>query len=406
MSMGSLLLRLSVTALRGAVVVCIARHGAEELGAGYFTVAKIVVFISVICGMETFQVVVRRMMDAPLESPQWTWWQLRGSAVRAILLAAGLGVAVGEGWVSGGWPILVGLLAFFDSAGAELGRWLIAAGRVWQSNLLMLGRSLWTVPVIGWLMISPATIDFGTVLTAWIAAAAAAVAACLWRYRHELPLFGPLPGSGERAAANRQAGTLFLVSAAVMLIELLPLLFGQVLPPADLAALGFYLAIGGLVQTGVTTAVWQPGLRSLAAANEGARNARLLQASLLRWGAAGVVVAAGLGAAVAATAASDAYLCHWDAGAVIIASQAVWVTGVMGHAHMYALRRDRWSAACGWSALAAGAVVALWQGVGSPMGAAWGYAVSQAVLAGLRWGVVAAHGRSPREEPAAVEGSR
>lgn len=404
MLIGSLLLRLSVTALRGAVVVCIARFGADELGASYFTIAKIVFFISVICGMETFQVVVRRMMDAPLQSPQWTWWQLRGSAGRAVLLAAALGVAVSEGWVSGGWPILVGLLAFCDSAGAELGRWLIATGRVWQSNLLMLGRSLWTVPVMGWLVISPATIDYGVVVTAWVAAAATAVAVCVWRYRGELPLFGGLPGSGDRAAANRQAGMLFLVSASVVLVELMPLLVGQVLPPADLAALGFYLAIGGLVQTGVTTAVWQPGLRSLAAADDGARNARLLQSSLLRWGAAGVVVAAGLCAVVAAAAASDAYLRNWDAGAVILASQAVWVIGVMGHAHMYALRRDRWSAACGWSALALGAVAAWWHGLGSPMGAAWGYAVSQVVLAGLRWGVVAAHRRTPRAASAAADG--
>jgi len=390
----AIVLRLGVTALRGALVFIVARNTDTDFAADYFSIARIVALTSIACGMEMFQVVTRRMVDSPIDAGVWLRWQLRTTMIRSVVAAVLLGLATKFGWLTNTSALAVGVLVFTDGLASDVGRWLLTTGRVSTSNAYMLVRTAaWTIPVGAWLAIAPESLTIVEVLWSWSASNLFVTAAWAWCYRCDLAAQHS-PSKSERTKAFKEGRALFSATAAVLVIEAFPILVAQPLDSRDLAAIGLYLSLGSLVQTVVSTAVWQPAMRALACATNGTAAARQITQRIMLWGAAAVlgsVVAAGV---IAYASSSDAYARNWLSGSTIIGAQILWIIGLSGQARLYSARRDFTSSAIAWTGAAIGLVVMVLLGRTTPERICIAYLIAHIALACGRWFVVTRIGRN------------
>ena len=384
----AIVLRLGVTALRGALVFIVARNTDTDFAGDYFSIARIVALTSIACGMEMFQVVTRRMVDSPVDAGAWLRWQLRTTMIRSVVAAVLLGLATKFGWLTNTSALAVGVLVFTDGLASDVGRWLLTTGRVSTSNAYMLVRTAaWTIPVGAWLTIAPESLTIVEVLWSWSAANLLVTAAWAWCYRCDLATQHS-PSKSERTQAFKEGRALFSATAAVLVIEAFPILVAQPLDSRDLAAIGLYLSLGSLVQTVVSTAVWQPAMRALACATNGTSAARQITQRIMLWGAAAVlgsVVAAGV---IAYASSSDAYARNWLSGSTIMGAQILWIIGLSGQARLYSARRDFTSSAIAWTGAAIGLVVMVLLGRTTPERICIAYLIAHIALACGRWLVV------------------
>lgn len=375
--------RLSVSALRAGVAIGVSIRANDEVAAGYFTAARGSALLAVLAGLGAYQAVARRVGDTPMAQASWCRWMILSAATRSLALGIGAGLLAAAGFIAALHPVQLAILVATEGVVAEVGRWQIATGRFARANALMLLRTtLWTVPMLVDLGLSGTSQRLAPWLNLWIFANIAVTVVGLapdWR-----AISGTSqPGLPERKLANVEAWRLFGATACVIAIEGLPVLIAQQLPIAELAALGLWLSLGGLMQTVYSSMVWErmlPRLPTLAP-SEAMRQAA--QEGVI-WGAlAALGFVAGHGI-IRFVSPNHVYAEYIGAPLAIVVAQLAWIGGQIPQAALFVERRDTESAVA--ALLAALAFVTISLNIPATLNSiALAYLAAHLCLAVLRW---------------------
>jgi hypothetical protein len=335
--------RLSVSALRAGVAIGVSIRASDEVAAGYFTAARGSALLAVLAGLGAYQAVARRVGDAPASEAAWGRWMIWSAGTRSLALGIGAGLLAAAGFIAELHPLQLAILVMTEGVVAEVGRWQIATGRFARANALMLLRtSVWAVPMLANLVLSGTSQQLAPWLNLWIFANIAVTVVGLapdWRAISSTSQ----PEGHERKLATIEAWGLFGVTACVIAVEGLPVLLAQQLATAELAALGLWLSLGGLMQTVYSSAVWErmlPRLPTLASSEAMRQTAR----QGFVWGAMaalGFVMGHGI---IRFVSPNPVYAESIGAPLAILAAQVVWIIGQVPQAALFVERRDAASA--------------------------------------------------------------
>ncbi len=335
--------RLSVSALRAGVAIGVSIRASDEVAAGYFTAARGSALLAVLAGLGAYQAVARRVGDAPASEAAWGRWMIWSAGTRSLALGIGAGLLAAAGFIAELHPLQLAILVMTEGVVAEVGRWQIATGRFARANALMLLRtSVWAVPMLANLVLSGTSQQLAPWLNLWIFANIAVTVVGLapdWRAISSTSQ----PEGHERKLATIEAWGLFGVTACVIAVEGLPVLLAQQLATAELAALGLWLSLGGLMQTVYSSAVWErmlPRLPTLASSEA----MRQTACQGFVWGAMaalGFVMGHGI---IRFVSPNPVYAESIGAPLAILAAQVVWIIGQVPQAALFVERRDAASA--------------------------------------------------------------
>lgn len=375
--------RLSVSALRAGVAIGVSIRASDEVTAGYFTAARGSALLSILAGLGAHQAAARRISDAPASKAAWGRWMILSAGTRSLVLGIGAGLLAASGFIAELHPLQLTILVMTEGIVAEVGRWQIATGRFARANALMLLRtSVWAVPMLANLVLSGTSQQLAPWLNLWIFANIAVTVVGLvpdWR-----AISGTsLPPRQERKLATIEAWGLFGVTACVVAVEGLPVLLAQQLATAELAALGLWLSLGGLMQTVYSSAVWErmlPRLPALASSEAMRQTARRGFA----WGAVaalGFVMGHGI---IRFASHNPVFAVSIGAPLAILAAQVVWIIGQVPQAALFVERRDAASAMAAMLAVLVLAAVSL-AVPASLISIALAYLAAHVSLAVLRW---------------------
>lgn len=335
--------RLSVSALRAGVAIGVSIRASNEVAAGYFTAARGSALLAVLVGLGAYQAVARRVGEAPASEAAWGRWMIWSAGTRSLALGIGAGLLAAAGFIAELHPLQLAILVLTEGVVAEVGRWQIATGRFARANALMLLRtSVWAVPMLANLVLSGTSQQLAPWLNLWIFANIAVTVVGLapdWRSISSTSK----PTRHERKLATIEAWGLFGVTACIIAIEGLPLLMAQRLPTGELAALGFWLSLGGLMQTVYSSAVWErmlPRLPSLAPSEAMRETAR----RGFGWGAVATLGFATGHGIIRFVSPNPVYTESIGAPLAILLAQIVWIIGQVPQAALFVERRDAASA--------------------------------------------------------------
>lgn len=375
--------RLSVSALRAGVAIGVSIRASDEVAAGYFTAARGSALLAVLAGLGAYQAVARRVGDAPASEAAWGRWMIWSAGTRSLALGIGAGLLAAAGFIAELHPLQLAILVMTEGVVAEVGRWQIATGRFARANALMLLRtSVWAVPMLANLVLSGTSQQLAPWLNLWIFANIAVTVVGLapdWRAISSTSQ----PARHERKLATIEAWGLFGVTACVIAVEGLPVLLAQQLATAELAALGLWLSLGGLMQTVYSSAVWErmlPRLPALASAEAMRQTAR----QGFAWGAVaalGFVIGDGI---IRFVSPNPVYAESIGAPLAILAAQVVWIIGQVPQAALFVERRDAASAVAAILAVLVLAAISL-AAPASLISISLAYLAAHVSLAVLRW---------------------
>ena len=384
--------RLSVSALRAGVAIGVSIRASDEVAAGYFTAARGSALLAVLAGLGAHQAVARRVGNAPASEAAWGRWMIWSAGTRSLAFAIGAGVLAAAGFIAELHPLQLAILVATEGVVAEVGRWQIATGRFARANVLMLLRtSVWAVPMLANLVLSGTSQRLAPWLNLWICANIATTVVGLapdWRAISSTSQ----PVRQERKLATIEAWGLFGVTACIIAIEGLPLLMAQPLPTSELAALGFWLSLGGLMQTVYSTAVWErllPRLPALASSEAMRQTAR----QGFAWGAVaalGFVMGHGI---IRFVSPNPVYAESIGAPLAILSAQVVWIIGQVPQAALFVERRDAASAVAAILAVLVLAAISL-AAPASLISISLAYLAAHVSLAVLRWSALRLPGKT------------